>query len=348
MVKQKIKENLKILIIMLILLLTCVFYLPINRNFKNLLTNRFKIISIKNNLLVHFISVGQGDAMAINLPNGKVMLIDTGSKNTNISYTTYLQDKVINNSHTKNIDYLILTHADIDHVGGTLRLLKNFKIGTIYMPTVNNTAEYFTELKAYVEINFIPSYLTEDLVFNEAGCEINIFEPISLESTNSSCPLVKVGYKGKSFLFTGDISQTEEQLYLEKYGDKLNCDVLKVSHHGSKYSTSTEFLDVVSPNYAVISVGVNNYGHPTQETCDRIANVNATLLRTDQSGSIMFVQGDGYDLKVLNNFYIISNLHLDYRILVLVLEGIIIIQIGIKHVKQRIKKSKKKHSGKIA
>ena len=79
------------------------FSIPKIVSFKNLLTNRFKIISIKNNLLVHFISVGQGDAMAINLPNGKVMLIDTGSKNTNISYTTYLQDKVINNSHTKNI-----------------------------------------------------------------------------------------------------------------------------------------------------------------------------------------------------------------------------------------------------
>ena len=118
------------------------FYSFINPKIINGLANSFNLVTSEKNLLVHFIDVGQADAIAINLPDGKTMLIDDGSKEYNVSYVNYLKENVTSSKTNNKIDYLVLTHADSDHVGGTMKLLKNFKIKTIYMPKIVSAIYY--------------------------------------------------------------------------------------------------------------------------------------------------------------------------------------------------------------
>ena len=113
---------------MAVLTALCFFQSWINPILVNVMCDRFKVIEVNNNLLIHTINVGQADAIAINLPDGKVLLIDDGSKYYNVEYVKYLKENVVNTKNNFEIDYLVLTHADSDHIGGTMKLLKNFKI----------------------------------------------------------------------------------------------------------------------------------------------------------------------------------------------------------------------------
>ena len=128
--KQKKKSIIIMMIIMTALSLLCIFYNQINPFVLSLLADKFNLVSNKDNLMVHFINVDQSDAIAVNLPDGKIMLIDAGSEEYNVTYTKYLTENVINTKNNKEIDYLVLTHADLDHVGGTLKLLKKHQTQT--------------------------------------------------------------------------------------------------------------------------------------------------------------------------------------------------------------------------
>ena len=126
--KQKIKISIVLSVIMLTISLFCVFYAKINSTIENFMFNKFGVISRKGNLLVHFIDVGQGDAIAVNLPNDEVLLIDAGPKNNNVKFTNYVKQNVLNSKTDLVIDYLILTHADADHIGGAMLLLQEFDV----------------------------------------------------------------------------------------------------------------------------------------------------------------------------------------------------------------------------
>lgn len=338
--KQKKKPIIILVSIMLVLALTCVFYNQINGWMIDRVAHKFDIVIRNNNLMVHFISVGQGDAIAINLPDDKVMLIDTGPQNTAATLTNYLNEKVLNTSRNDVIDYLILTHADSDHIGGALRVLQNFDVENIYMPIFENESIQFNSLISYVEEN---NYnIIEDLKDIECNIEYTIeaFGPFEFTTSNDSCPIIKVSYMDTSYLFTGDISTSIENELILNFGDEMDCDVLKVAHHGSKYSTSLEFLEMVTPEYAVISCGSNSYGHPTDVVINNIFDVGATLLRTDQQGNILFVEGKYYDLLMLNNDYMINDFILDYRFIILVIDVIIFIYLIILIVKKPKKQFK--------
>jgi len=145
----------------------------------------------------------------------------------------------------------------------------------------------------------------------------------------------------KSFLFVGDISSSVEQVYVEKYNNKLDCDVLKISHHGSFSSTSEVFLQATTPEYAVISVGEGNiYGHPSFDVLDRLNDVDANILRTDKHKDILFVVGKYYTLEQLNGIYYISNLTLSYVELVIFIDGVLFV-CGIIILIKKNKKNKK-------
>ena len=149
--KQKIKKLIIILIFMIIFTLSLVFYDVINSKIINVFANRFNIVSNKDNFLVHFIDVNQADAVAINLPDGKVMLIDNGSKEVNTTYVNYLRENVIHSKRNNYVDYLVLSHSDMDHIGGTMKLLKNFNIGTIYMPKLASNSNGYAEIINYLD-----------------------------------------------------------------------------------------------------------------------------------------------------------------------------------------------------
>ena len=329
---QKIKIPIILMIIAIILAISCVFY----NNFNILLHNfmlKNNIVSTHENMLVHFISVGQGDAVAINLPSGKTLLIDTGKTSSNVDYTRYLKNKVINNSRSNKIDYLILTHADADHVGGTMKLLSEFEIGFVYMPCIDSETETFSNIKNEVFNNYNYQVLAGNLNIEEDDVNITNFQLLQNEETNDSCPVIKIEYKSKSFLFTGDISTDAETALVEEFSAKLNSDVLKVAHHGSGTSSGEQFLSIVSPKYAVISVGENSYGHPTSEVINRLNSTGAKVLRTDEDGNILFVVGDTYGLTNICGDYYITNIIFDYRIFVTILDGVILVFVGIYLVK---------------
>ena len=323
--KQKIKKLIVIFCIMLVLTLTCVFHSYLHPFFINLFADRFKIVSNKDNLLVHFISVGQADATAINLPDGKVMLIDTGTEEINTTYVNYIKENVLHTKRKDYIDYLVLSHADMDHVGGTMKILKNFEIGTVYLPKMASNSIGYDEILNFVENNYNFITLGSEFVISTELYNITFFEILNNSNTNDSSQVLKLESDNKSFLFTGDISSSVEQLYIEKYGEKLDCDVLKVSHHGSNSSTSTGFLEVVTPKYSVVSVGFGNvYGHPTYDVLERLKSVGSEILRTDEDSDILFVVGDDYNLRLIDKIYYITRLSLDYVVLVIVVDGVLL------------------------
>lgn len=329
---QKIKIPIILTIIAIILAIGCVFYNNFNILIHNFMLNN-NIVSTHQNMLVHFVSVGQGDAIAINLPSGKTLLIDTGKTSSNVDYARYLKNKVINNSRSNKIDYLILTHADADHVGGTMKLLSEFEIGFVYMPSVDSETETFTKIKNEVLNSYNYQVLAGNLNIEEEGVNITNFQLLQSENANDSCPVIKMEYKSKSFLFTGDISNEAERALVEEFSSKLNSDVLKVSHHGSETSSSDQFLSAVSPEYSVISVGDNSYGHPASEVLNRLNSAGAEVLRTDENGNILFVVGESYGLINICDDYYITNIIFDYRIFVAVLDGVIFVFVVICLVK---------------
>lgn len=333
--KQKIKKIIIIVSIMAVLSLLCVFYAFINPFVIRTFSNKFNIVSNKNNMLVHFINVDQADATAINLPDGKIMLIDAGSEEFNVTYTKYLTENVLNTSKDKVIDYLILTHADLDHIGGSLRLLKNFKINKIFMPKIESNSKHYQEILKIVENNYNYEILNEAYSINENGYIISFLDQLSSNNTNDSSQVVKLEYRESSFLFVGDISYSVEDDYILEYDKYLDVDVLKVAHHGSNESSTDEFLKVVSPKYSVISCGkYNQYGHPREEVLQRLNNINSKVLRTDKDGNILFVVGKNYNLKYLTGEYYITSLNLNYTYFILVVEVILFVSVIIVIIKK--------------
>ena len=336
--KQKKKSIITLCVFMAVLTLLCAFYTLINPAIIKMFDEKFNIVSNKNATIVHFISVGQGDAAAINLPDGKVLLIDAGPVNSNVTYTKYIQEKVLGSKRNKKIDYLVMTHADADHIGGVLKLLKNFNVQNIYMPVVTKETETFQDLYDYIynhEINRID--ITDAQNIESENYSVKFFAPVNNASSNDSCPLVKLVAGNKSFLFTGDISENAEKQFVTKYGEELDSDILKVAHHGSKYSSSMEFLSVVSPEYSIISCGANSYGHPTEQAIINLISSGSVVYRTDLDGNMIFVKSNKYELSFHAGGYTLTPLSLNYCVLILAIDVVIVVTI----IDISLKKNKK-------
>ncbi len=319
---------------MTVLALSCIFYAPINKSLKVFLLENFSIVQLKDNLLVHYISVGQGDATAINFPDGRVMLIDAGPDDSASTLSSYLTNKVFNNQTDFTIDYFILTHADADHIGGAMRILSDFDIGIVYMPIIESETNVYKNLVKYINENNINSEIISAKVELVGGVNLEIFEPLDRTSTNNTCPLVKLEFYDTSFLFTGDIDSSAESEFIRLYGDELDIDVLKVAHHGSSYSTSEEFIKATTPEYSVISVGENSYGHPSSEVLNRLETNGVVNYRTDINGNILFFVGKDNENFILTTNYTITNLIIDYRLFVLTIDSVVLIEIVILSVRK--------------
>ena len=328
--------------IILVLAICCCFAGFLNPLIKSGLMKGFNIVSNKNSLLVHFIYVGQGDAMAINFPNGDVMLIDSGVQANTSSYIKYLKEKVLNNNKSDDIDYLVLTHSDADHVGGALKVLQTFDVENIYMPKTDKTTNVYTDLKDYIAVNDYTTIQAEtDELLEVGGCELKFLSAGSYSNSNLDSYVIRLEYLNKSFLFTGDITSKVESDLVDKYGDELNVDVLKVAHHGSNTSSSQKFLEKVTPIYAVISCGVDNqYDFPHEEVLNNLSLFECNIHRTDLNGNVMFIAGDG--LQKLTGNYTVTNLILDYRYLVLVVQVLLIVDIAVVVIKNVRQKKRRK------
>ena len=244
-------------------------------------------------LKVHFLDVGQGDSIFIELPTNETILIDASIKDASNKIINYLREE-----NVSKIDYVFATHPHSDHIGGMSAVIKAFDIGQIYMPkAVTTTKTYENLLLTIKDKNLkIKAAKAGNTIIDTDDLKLVVLAPNqdSYESLNNYSIVLKLTYKEKSFLFTGDAETLSEK---EITGD-VEADVLKVGHHGSRTSTSQAFLNKVNPSYAVISVGLNNdYKHPHQEVLDRLEKKNIKIYRTDQNGDIIFTT-DGYNIDV--------------------------------------------------
>lgn len=339
--KQKKKHIIVNIILIFLISFTLIFNSQINRLIVKFSKSNNMVID-KDALLVHFLSVGQGDGMAVNLPDGKVMLIDTGLKGGATTFTDYIDSHVLNNKKSKFIDYLVLTHADVDHSGGLLKLMKTYKFGTIYIPKVSSESIYYNECLDYLqEYNLNFAYVEKDIDLSGNSYQIKFYGPLEkYTTTNETSPVIKVTYQNKAFLFTGDISESVEADLIAEYGNELNADVIKVAHHGSKNSSSEDFVKVVSADYAVISVGEGYiFGHPSTGVINNFYEAGAKkVLRTDLEGNIMFAVSDNYDTEYFIGDYVVIGLGFNYIYFVIIIDVVLIVGVFIIILKD--KKSK--------
>lgn len=235
-----------------------------------------------NNLRVYCLDVGQGDSILIT-NNNKTMLIDASTNEMGSRVVKYLNDLGI-----KKIDYLVGTHPHEDHIGGLDNVIKNFDIGTIYMPNVVATTKTFEEVIDAIsakKLKVTSPKTGNKFTVGNAECEVMSIRNDKDDYNNCSI-VIKMDFNNVSYLFTGDAEES-----VESSRKWPHIDVLKVGHHGSNTSSSKKFLEQIKPEVALISVGQGNtYGHPTQATLKRLSNIGAKIYRTDENGTILLIE----------------------------------------------------------
>ena len=311
-------------------------------------------------LMVHFIDVGQGDCILILFPDGKDMLIDCGNKSSGYDFeetaeylATYIPDG--------QLDYLMLTHGDEDHVEYIDEVIEAYDVDNIFMPDVKSVpsgtsssdkyqdqidalsrdklalfndpdtlssnvyAECFiaalTEPDCNIYLNVDPDENTNAIVITDDGVQdpdapdtdatyrLTFYCPTqeyydesnlgSAEKKNAISPIGILEYNGFRLVLTGDSNEINEPTFVERVGGNLDCDVLKVGHHGSETSSTEEFLDAIDCEYAVISCNAegNTFYHPRQTTLDRFVERDMTIYRTDNNGNIVLTVRDESDFE---------------------------------------------------
>jgi len=256
-------------------------------------------------LQIYALDVGQGDSELIITPEGKSVLIDAGTPQASDEVIAALRKRDV-----RSLDLAVATHPHADHIGGMRSVIENFGVKN-FLDSGRGYAskEYERMLRAIEEkgIKFIVA--KKGMKFDlDSGVKLEVLNPQgndqwitevrrggSLENANSV--VLRLSYGNFSMLFTGD-AETETEDLMMKSGVPLRAQVLKVGHHGSRYATSVRFLEAVAPEAAVISVGAGNrYGHPAQQTLDRLRKAGVKVYRTDLNGEIAIVT-DGNTFEI--------------------------------------------------
>ncbi|MBA7615602.1 ComE operon protein 3 [subsurface metagenome] len=261
-----------------------------------------------DNLKVNFINVGEGDCILIEAPNKINILIDGGGtpqSNFDVGnkiVIPYLRRKGIN-----KINLLVLTHPHLDHLEGLLPVIREFRVDMVLdSGLICDSSEYkeFLSLILKKGIPYHQAKAGDNFIFSN-NLEIFLLNPLydsdfyDESDFNNASIVVKLFYKNADFLFTGDIEEATEKKLLV-WQNILQSDILKVGHHGSETSTNLEFLDKVNPSIAVITVGKNHFGHPSQKIIERLKDRNIQIYRTDENGTIIIrTNGQEYWIRTL-------------------------------------------------
>ena len=262
--------------VVIIILLISNYILWKDITHQSFFTNRY--------LSVLMIDVGQGDAFLIKLPDGKYLLIDAGANQNGFDNGLKIIAPLLDYLNINKIDYGCISHVDNDHAGGFSSLLSKY-----YFPNF---------LKPYANKNNYQDSQFEEQILNSKSNLIHYSKSIikggnyriyilndsneNNESENDKSGIIKILYGQNSFLFVGDAGMNVENKLIQQYGEFLNSDVLKIGHHGSKYSSSEKFIKVVSPQIALISVGTTNrFGHPSKRVIELLQREKIKIFRTD-------------------------------------------------------------------
>ena len=246
-------------------------------------------------LTVAFLDIGQGDSIYIEGPDGTQVIVDGGPDRNVLARLGEVMPP-----YDRSIDAVIATHPDKDHIAGLVDILSYYRVSHFFEPGIANDTAVYTALEKTVVLQGIPKTLARRgmRISLGDGAELQILFPdrdIESDDTNDASVVAEVRYGRTCFLLTGDApTKTAESYILYTLADsRLPCDVLKLGHHGSKYSNGAAFLSVVAPSVAVISVGKDNrYGHPARETLERVETLGIPYLSTVTSGTILF-KSDG-------------------------------------------------------
>lgn len=273
------------LLLIILLLISFIFSGCLNAGDSSAM-NHNPIYSQKD-LLVHYIDVGQGDSILIQI-NNKNLLIDAGPKESSEKIKKYLLRQGV-----KKLNYVIATHPHEDHIGGMTEIIRKFDIGNFYAPKkTSNTKTFESMISALMNKNLKINPAKAGITLNlgdEITCEMLAPLNADYEDINNYSAVIKVTYGQTKFIFTGDTEKLSEKEMLQNNLD-LSANVIKIAHHGSSSSSSKEFLDKVNPSIAVISVGAeNDYGHPHESTLSELRKRKMTVYRTDKDRDILLL-----------------------------------------------------------
>ena len=280
-IKNTIIQVLSTLVLIILFSLACMYILKTNKEEK-----------VVSGLEVHFIDVGQAESILIRLEDNNI-LIDAGNNKDGKLLVKYFKNLGI-----KKFNYVVGTHPHEDHIGGLDNIIKEFDIEHILMPDVTTNTKTFEDVldaieekKLQIEIPIIDNtFKVGELTFKI------IYTGTNEEDLNSDSIVLRMDYKKHSYLFTADTTGDVEKQLLDK---DIDVDVYKASHHASTYSNTYEFLEKVTPKYAVISCGKDNdYYYPHIKAVNRIKKHTKEIYRTDQDGTIIF-KDDGENIEVI-------------------------------------------------
>lgn len=295
MSKRRKKSNFKNIIILVISIISAIIvYFGGNLSLKNETENQnviakdptFSKEDVTDEFLkIYFLDVGQADSTLI-INNNQTMLIDAGNNEDGNLIVKFIKSLGI-----EKIDYLVGTHAHEDHIGGMDDIINNFNIGTVYLPyttektTTTKTFEDVLDSLIAKNLSITTANIGDKFTLGNTNCEIMYVDNSEPEDTNDQSICIRLEFKNESFLFMGDASGK-----VEKARNWPQTNVLKVAHHGSKTSTSKEFLKQVKPQIAIISVGKDNsYKHPSEQVLERLKSIKAKIYRTDELGTILLI-----------------------------------------------------------
>ncbi len=245
-------------------------------------------------MTVAFLNIGQGDAIFIESPNGNQMLIDGGPPSGALSR----EIGKLMPFYDRSIDMIMVSNPDKDHLGGFVDLVNSYNVASVIEPGTTGASSEARVLKKEIEnkkIKYFSARRGERIMLGD-GAYLEVLFPdrdVSGVSTNDGSIVGRLVYGKTSIMFTGDAPQNVEKYLTLLDSKNLKSDVLKVGHHGSRTSSSEEFVGFISPTYAVISDGKgNSYGHPHKETLATLEKFGVDILRTDQVGTIV-MESDG-------------------------------------------------------